>query len=52
MYYGTADISAEDESVEVNSNIAFYAFYLFIGIKSAVALTVTHLYTLGVKLHN
>ncbi len=28
MYPGTADVSAEDKAVAVNSNIAFYAFLL------------------------
>lgn len=52
MYSSTADVSAEDEPVTVNSNIAFYAFYLFIGIESVVALTVAPLYALGVKRHD
>ena len=52
MYPGTADVSAEDEAVAVNSNIAFYAFYLFIGIEPVVALTVAPLDTLGVKRHD
>ena len=52
MYSGTADVSAEDEPVAVNSNIAFYAFYLFVGIESVVALTVAPLDTLGVKCHH
>ena len=52
MYPGTADVSTEDEAVAVNSNIAFYAFYLFIGIEPVVALTVAPLDTLGVKRHD
>lgn len=51
MYSGTADISAEYESVAVNSDIAFYAFYLFIGVETIVALTVAPLDALGVKCH-
>ena len=52
MYSGTTDISAEDEAVAVNSNIALYTFYLFIGIEPVAALTVAPLDTLGVKRHD
>ncbi len=52
MYPGTADISAENESVAVNGNIAFNAFYLFIGVETIVVLAVAPLYTLGVKRHD
>lgn len=52
MNSGTGDISAEDESVAVNSNIAFYAFYLFVGIETIVVLTVAPLDALGVKRHH
>ena len=52
MYPGTADVSTEDEAVAVNSNIAFYAFYLFIGIEPVAALTVAPLDTLGVQRHD
>ena len=52
MYSGTADVSAEDEPVAVNCNIAFYAIYLFIGIETVVALTVAPFDTLDVKRHD
>ena len=52
MYSGTADVSSENEAVAVNGNIAFYAFYLFIGIETIVALTVAPLDALGVKCHH
>lgn len=51
MYSGTADTSAEDESIAVNSNIAFDAFHLFVGVETVVALTVAPFDALGVKCH-
>lgn len=51
VYSGTADISAEDESVAVNSDIAFYTFHLFIGVETVVALAVAPLDALSVKCH-
>lgn len=52
MYSRAADMSAQDESVAVDSNIAFYAFYLFVGIETVVALTIAPLDALGVKCHH
>ena len=52
MYAGTADISAEDEPVAVNSNIAFYAFHLFIGIETIITLAIAPLDALSVKCHH
>ena len=52
MYAGTTDVSAEDEPVAVNSNIAFYAFHLFIGIETVVAPAVAPPDALGVRRHD
>ena len=45
-------MSAKDEAVAVDSNIAFYAFYLFVGIETVVALTVAPHDALGVMCHH
>lgn len=52
MYSRVADASAEDETVAVNSNVAFYALHLLVGIESIVTMTVTPLDTLGIKRHD
>ena len=52
MYARVADASAEDETVAVNSNIAFYSFHLLVGIESIVTKTVSPLDALGVKRHD
>ena len=52
MYSRAADMSAKDEAVAGDSNIAFYAFYLFVGIETVVALTVAPHDALGVMCHH
>lgn len=52
MYAGVAYASAENETVAVNSDIAFYAFYLLVGIEPIVTMTVAPLDALGIKSHN